>query len=49
MTSVLEERAVFSAFIYSFVCFVFEGVSSAFRCLGKAALFYCGTASCPSI
>ena len=38
MTSVGEERAGCSANVY-----MFEGVSSSSGCLGKAALFYCGT------
>ena len=39
MTSVREERAVFSAIVYNRLLLLFEGVSSYSGCLGKVECF----------
>ena len=43
ITSVGEERANLSAFVYLCMRFLFGKVSSSSGCLGWATLFYCGT------
>ena len=43
ITSVGKERAVFSAINYSYFVVSVRRCSSSDWCLGKAALFHCGT------